>query len=60
MTRDVLYTAITRAKELLIMEHDRKVQEIAHDVGYTDSSHFIVMFKKLTGMTPVEFRKLHV
>lgn len=42
------------------MEHDRKVQEIAHDVGYTDASHFIVMFKKLTGMTPVEFRKLHV
>ena len=51
---------INRAKELLIMEHDRKVQEIAHDVGYTDASHFIVMFKKLTGMTPVEFRKLHV
>ena len=51
---------INRAKELLIMEHDRKVQEIAHDVGYTDASHFIVMFKKLTGMTPVELRKLHV
>jgi AraC-like DNA-binding protein len=26
-------------------------------VGYTDSSHFIVMFKKLTGMTPAQFRR---
>ena len=34
-----------------------KIQEIAHDVGYTDSSHFIVMFKKLTGMTPAQFRR---
>ena len=39
---------------------DRKIQEIAHDVGYTDASHFIVMFRKLTGMTPVEFRRLHI
>lgn len=51
---------INKAKELLIMEPDRKVQDIARDVGYTDSSHFIVMFKKITGMTPMEFRKLHV
>lgn len=48
---------ITKAKELLLMRRDRKIQEIAHDVGYTDSSHFIVMFKKLTGMTPAQFRR---
>lgn len=48
---------ITKAKELLLMRRDRKIQEIAHDVGYTDSSHFIVMFKKLTGMTPTQFRR---
>ena len=39
------------------MRRARKIQEIAHDVGYTDSSHFIVMFKKLTGMTPAQFRR---
>lgn len=38
---------ITKAKELLLMRRDRKIQEISHDVGYTDSSHFIVMFKNL-------------
>ena len=48
---------ITRAKELLLTNRDRKIQQIAHDVGYTDSSHFIVMFRKLTGMTPAQFRK---
>ena len=48
---------IQKAKELLLMRRDRKIQEIAHDVGYTDSSHFIVMFKKLTGMTPTQFRR---
>lgn len=48
---------ITKAKELLLMRRDRKIQEIAHDVGYKDSSHFIVMFKKLTGMTPAQFRR---
>ena len=48
---------ITKAKELLLMRRDRKIQEIAHDVGYTDSSHFTVMFKKLTGMTPAQFRR---
>ena len=51
---------INKAKELLLLERDRKIQDISHDVGYTDASHFIVMFRKLTGMTPVEFRRLHV
>ena len=48
---------ITKAKELLLTQRNRKIQEIALDVGYADSSHFIVMFKKLTGMTPVQFRR---
>lgn len=51
---------INKAKELLLLERDRKIQDISHDVGYTDASHFIVMFRKLTGMTPVEFRRLHM
>lgn len=48
---------ITKAKELLLTRRNRKIQEIAHDVGYTDASHFVVMFRKLTGMTPSQFRK---
>ncbi len=48
---------ITRAKELLLTHRDRKIQEIGLDVGYPDASHFIVMFRKFTGMTPSQFRK---
>ena len=51
---------INKAKELLLINSRRKVQDIASDVGYSDASHFIVMFKKLTGMTPAQFRKLHI
>ena len=50
---------INKAKEFLLLKRNRKVQDIAHDVGYTDSSHFIVMFRQFCGMTPMEFRKLH-
>lgn len=48
---------ITKAKELLLTRRNRKIQDIGHDVGYTDASHFVVMFRKLTGMTPTQFRK---
>ena len=48
---------ITKAKELLLTQRTRKVQEIGRDVGYSDPSHFIVMFRKVTGMTPSQFRR---
>ena len=51
---------INKAKELLLLNSKRKIQDIALDVGYSDASHFIVMFKKLSGMTPAQFRKLHI
>ena len=28
-------------------------------VGYTDASHFVVMFRKITGMAPSEFRRIN-
>lgn len=48
---------IGRAKELLISAPQMEVQEIARSTGYSDTSHFIVVFKKLTGVTPMEFRR---
>lgn len=48
---------ISRAKELLISAPLMEVQDIARSTGYTDTSHFIVVFKKLTGMTPLAFRR---
>lgn len=47
---------ISRAKELLVSDPRMKVQDIALRTGYTDASHFIVTFKKMTGVTPLEFR----
>lgn len=51
---------ITRAKELLLRNPDRRVQVIANEVGYGDTSHFIQMFRKTAGMTPGAFRRMHL
>jgi transcriptional regulator GlxA family with amidase domain len=38
-------------------ESSRKnVNEVMYDVGYTDTKAFRTMFKKLTGLTPIEYR----
>jgi transcriptional regulator GlxA family with amidase domain len=34
----------------------KNVNEVMFDVGYTDTKAFRVMFKKITGLTPVEYR----
>jgi len=36
------------------------LSEIADEFGYTDESHFCKQFKKYTGITPTEFRKMDV
>jgi transcriptional regulator GlxA family with amidase domain len=42
-------------------EHSRKnVNEVMYDVGYTDTKAFRDIFKKLTGLTPVEYRNRFV
>ena len=50
---------INRAKELLVSDPDRKIQDIAQAVGFTHASHFISMFRKATGITPLDFRKMY-
>ena len=34
------------------------VTRLAHDLGYSSSQHFSTAFKRMTGMTPLEYRKL--
>ena len=48
---------ITHAKEFLLMDPKMEVQKIAEKVGFLDTSHFIAIFKKVTGFTPLGFRK---
>jgi len=45
-----------KAKELLI-QSENSVAEIAELTGYTNSSYFHRIFKKINGVTPSEFRK---
>ena len=47
---------LERAKELLT-ENGFTVEQIAMKVGWLDRSHFERRFKKLYGVTPVQYRK---
>jgi len=47
---------INKAKELLRCT-SKKNNEIASEVGYQDSHYFSYIFKKITGMTPTQYRE---
>ncbi|HYM20328.1 MAG TPA: helix-turn-helix domain-containing protein [Candidatus Kapabacteria bacterium] len=43
------------------LEHNRKhVAEIMYDVGYSDTKAFRTTFKKITGLSPVDYRNKYV
>ena len=46
---------IRHAKELLA-DSSLKVQEIAYAVGFKDEKYFAKQFKKITGLTPGDYR----
>lgn len=48
---------LSEAKRLLNYT-DADVKQIAHELGYTDSAYFIRFFRKMTGLSPLGFRKL--
>lgn len=50
---------INKAKELLLTDGSLEIQKIAIRTGFSDTSHFIAMFKKAAGLTPREFRKIN-
>jgi AraC-like DNA-binding protein len=47
---------ISEAKNLL-KTADRNIAEIAYDLGFENTSYFTRLFKKQTGMKPLEYRK---
>lgn len=50
---------IEHAKQLLI-KTDMSVSEIALDSGYSNFSYFSTLFKKITKLNPVDFRRQYV
>jgi two-component system response regulator YesN len=51
----IINKRIERAKELL-RQSDRKLYEIAAEVGYSDAKYFSQLFRKITGQTPNQYR----
>jgi AraC-like DNA-binding protein len=50
---------ITEAKNLLRTE-DQSVAEIAYQLGFENTSYFTRLFKKQTGLKPLEFKKMRL
>lgn len=53
------YCISVRMKEaqLLLKNTDDSIQSIAFSVGYHDEKYFSRLFKKVTGLSPSEYRK---
>jgi YesN/AraC family two-component response regulator len=49
---------IEKATERLLMGDPVLLTSLAYECGFADQSHFIRLFKKHTGFTPLVFRKL--
>ncbi len=49
---------MSRAKELLLSTNDTMIQ-ICEEVGYRDSRYFSQLFRKVVGVKPAMYRKLH-
>lgn len=50
---------INLGKQLMSNERDKKMYEIAQLVGFENASYFCLVFKRLTGMSPEQFKQLH-
>ena len=48
-----------RAK-ILLKKHDYKVYEVSDLLGYKETSYFSKLFKKHTGYTPAEYKKISI
>ncbi|MFD2663477.1 response regulator transcription factor [Paenibacillus thailandensis] len=46
---------VAEAKKLLV-GHERTISEISRSTGFSDHNYFSKVFKKYTGLTPVEYR----
>ncbi|WP_176087281.1 helix-turn-helix domain-containing protein [Virgibacillus dokdonensis] len=53
-----LYVTKKRIEQArLLLEKDYSVTEVSNEVGYSNLSHFIKIFKKRVGLTPTQYKK---
>jgi AraC family transcriptional regulator of adaptative response / methylphosphotriester-DNA alkyltransferase methyltransferase len=55
----ILRTRIQAAAHALKAEPTRTITDIALGVGFRSASHFSSVFRKVTGYTPTDYRKMH-
>ncbi|RNC92380.1 MAG: helix-turn-helix domain-containing protein [Allomuricauda sp.] len=58
--QQIILDRITLEAKRLIRFSDHQNQEIAFDLGFNDPAHFSRFFKKMTQMTPSEYRENHL
>ncbi|TAI47710.1 helix-turn-helix domain-containing protein [Flagellimonas allohymeniacidonis] len=55
--QQIILERITLEAKRLMLFTDKQNQEIAYDLGFNDPAHFSRFFKKMTQMTPSEYRE---
>ncbi len=53
---DYLLSLKVKEAEKLLITSDKSITDIALEIGFSSSSHFISKFKKINGVTPLKFR----
>jgi AraC-like DNA-binding protein len=60
VTYDDIITEVRLAEAARsLVDSDRKVVDIAFELGYSDHAHFTRAFRRWTGLTPFEFRQAY-
>lgn len=55
---EYIYKQRIEKSKSILSEKNKKISQVAADVGIPNSQYFSVLFKKYTDMTPKEFRKI--
>lgn len=52
----LIYSKIDEEAKRLLIHSDASVSNLAHDLGFNDTSHFAKFFSKMNGCSPTKFR----
>lgn len=53
---DLLWEQRIEAAKTMLLREDMKAYEVAYATGFKDTTHFSLLFKKMTGVTPGTYR----